>query len=220
MDILQEAREISKQTFFNHVFSTTDDGKAELLNITQYAFIGVVPVVVLNKCIQRFIPEADIEKPTIELLVEIFLQISIMFCGIVIIHRMITYVPTYSGFKYDSINLSNVILGFLVIILSIQSKLGLKTNIIYERVLELWNGTNEDDYKKKHIKRKVRVNETVSQNQHIPSQADKMDESPQHNLPPHPESSTARGNVNPQEEYGLAPQAANGMIGGGFGSLF
>ena len=220
MDILQEAREISKQTFFNHVFSTTDDGKAELLNITQYAFIGVVPVVVLNKCIQRFIPEADIEKPTIELLVEIFLQISIMFCGIIIIHRMITYVPTYSGFKYNSINLSNVILGFLVIILSIQSKLGLKTNIIYERVLEVWNGTNEDDYKKKSIKRKVRVNETVSQNQHIPSQADNMDESPQHNLPPHPESSTARGNVNSQEEYGLVPQAANGMIGGGFGSLF
>ena len=220
MDILQEAREISKQTFFNHVFSTTDDGKAELLNITQYAFIGVVPVVVLNKCIQRFIPEADIEKPTIELLVEIFFQISIMFCGIIIIHRMITYVPTYSGFKYNSINLSNVILGFLVIILSIQSKLGLKTNIIYERVLELWNGTNEDDYQKKSIKRIVRVNETVSQIQHIPSQADNMDESPQHNLPPHPESSTARGNVNSQEEYGLVPQAANGMIGGGFGSLF
>jgi hypothetical protein len=220
MDILQEAREISKPTFFSHVFSTTDDSKAELFNIIQYAFIGVVPVVVLNKCIQRFIPEADIEKPTIELLVEIFLQISIMFCGIVIIHRMITYVPTYSGFKYDSINLSNVILGFLVIILSIQSKLGLKTNIIYERVLELWNGTNEDDYKKKSIKRKVRVNDTVSQNQHIPSQADNMDESPQHNLPPHPESSTARGNVNHQDEYGLAPQAANGMIGGGFGSLF
>lgn len=223
MDILQEAREISKQTFFNHVFSSTDEGKAELLNIIQYAFMGVVPVVILNKCIQRFIPEADIEKPTIELLVEIFLQISVMFCGIILIHRMITYVPTYSGFKYDSINLSNVILAFLVIILSIQSKLGLKTNIIYERVLELWNGTNEDDYKKKNIKRKVRVNDTVQQSKHVPSQADNIDETPQHNLPPHPESSTARGNViksDPHDEPDFGPQAANGMIGGGFGSLF
>ena len=33
----------------------------------------------------------------------------------------------YVGFKYDAINLSNIILGFLVIILSIQSKLGLKS---------------------------------------------------------------------------------------------
>ena len=49
---------------------------------------------------------------------------------------------------------------------------------------------------------------------------DIIDNTWQYNLPPHPESSTARGNVNPQEEYGLAPQAANGMIGGGFGSLF
>ena len=224
MDIIHEAREISKQTFFNHVFSTTDDGKAELLNIVQYAFMGVVPVVILNKCIQRFIPEADIEKPTLELLVEIFLQISVMFCGIIIIHRMITYVPTYSGFKYDAINLSNIILGFLVIILSIQSKLGLKTNIIYERVLDLWNGTSDDDNKKKSVKRKVRVNDTITHNQHVPSQADNMDESQQHNLPPHPESSTGRSNVvksvDIQEDYGFSPQAANGMIGGGFGSLF
>ena len=192
-------------------------------NLTLDTFFLIVIVVILNKCIQRFIPEADIEKPTLELLVEIFLQISVMFCGIIIIHRMITYVPTYSGFKYDSINLSNIILGFLVIILSIQSKLGLKTNIIYERVLDLWNGTNDDNYKKKSVKRKVRVNDTITHNQHVPSQADNIDESPQHNLPPHPESSTGRGNViksEPLDEYGFSPQAANGMVGGGFGSLF
>lgn len=229
MDILQEARETSRQTFFNHVFSTTDDGKAELLNIIQYASLGLVPVVILNKSIQRFIPEADIEKPTIELLLEIFVQITVMFCGIMIIHRMITYVPTYSGFKYDSINLSNVILSFLVLILSIQSKLGLKTNIIYERVLELWNGPNDDEHHKKRLKRKARVNDVIiNQNQHSSSQADDLDESPNKNLLLHPESSTARGTVKPspspapqQDDYvGFSPQPANGMIGGGFGSLF
>jgi hypothetical protein len=223
MDILQEARETTRQTFFNHVFSTTDDGKAELLNIIQYAFLGLVPVVVLNKSIQRFIPEADIEKSTLELLVEIFIQITVMFCGIILIHRMITYVPTYSGFKYDSINLSNVILSFLVLILSIQSKLGLKTNIVYERVLELWNGTSDDENRKRNLKRKVRVNEVVRHNQHIPSQADNLDISTQNTLPPHPESSTAQGTVKiPQgnEPSGFSPQPANGMIGGGFGSLF
>jgi hypothetical protein len=229
MDILQEARETSRQTFFNHVFSTTDDGKAELLNIIQYASLGLVPVVILNKSIQRFIPEADIEKPTIELLLEIFVQITVMFCGIMIIHRMITYVPTYSGFKYDSINLSNVILSFLVLILSIQSKLGLKTNIIYERVLELWNGPNDDEHHKKKLRRKARVNDVIiNQNQHIPSQADDLDEPPHKNLLLHPESSTARGTVKPppspsppQDDYvGFSPQPANGMIGGGFGSLF
>ena len=223
MDILQEAREISRQTFFNHVFSTTDDGKAELLNIIQYAILGLVPVVVLNKSIQRFIPEADVEKPTIELLVEIFVQTSVMFCGIIIIHRMITYVPTYSGFKYDAINLSNVILSFLVIILSIQSKLGLKTNIIYERVLELWNGPSEEENRKKYLKRKVRVNDVVKHNQHVSSQADDLEDLSQKRLPPHPESSTAQGPVKApidDDFTGFSPQPANGMLGGGFGSLF
>ena len=33
--------------------------KAELLNVVQYACLGVIPIVVLNKLIQRFVPEAD-----------------------------------------------------------------------------------------------------------------------------------------------------------------
>jgi hypothetical protein len=77
MDILEEARELSKRTFFTHVFSTTDDGKAELINVVQYAIIGVIPVIILNKLIQRFIPEADLDKSSTELLVEIFLQILV-----------------------------------------------------------------------------------------------------------------------------------------------
>ena len=37
MDILQEAKEINKKTFFNHVFSTTEEGYGELLNVGQYS---------------------------------------------------------------------------------------------------------------------------------------------------------------------------------------
>ena len=67
MDILQEARDINKKSFLSHVFSTTDEGKAEVLNVVQYATLGIIPVVLLNKAIQKFIPEADGEKATLEL---------------------------------------------------------------------------------------------------------------------------------------------------------
>ena len=140
MDILQEARDINKKSLLSHVFSTTEEGKAEILNIAQYATLGILPIVLLNKLVQRFIPEADGEKATLELLVEIFLQIIIMFCGIILIHRTISYFPTYSGFKYDNLTLTNVVLAFLVIVLSIQTKLGIKVNILTDRALELWNG--------------------------------------------------------------------------------
>ena len=225
MDILQEARELSNKSFFTHVFSTTDDGKAEIINVMQYALIGIIPVIVLNKIIQRFIPEADLDKSSLELLVEIFLQILIMFCGIIVIHRVITYIPTYSGFKYETMNFPNIVLAFLVIILSIQCKLGIKTNILYDRVLELWNGTSIDEYKKKIIKRNVRVTESMVQSQHIPSQSDTLDDTPNQQFLSPPESTGARGQGKQHQEddnEGMisGPQPANGILGGGSGSFF
>ena len=66
MEILQESTQ-SSRSFLSHVFSTTEEGKAELLNVVQYAVLALVPVFVLNKLIQRFIPEADLEKSSLEL---------------------------------------------------------------------------------------------------------------------------------------------------------
>jgi len=139
----------SKKTFFTHVFSTTEDGKAEIMNVTQYSLLGVIPIVILNKVIQRFVPEADADKSTVEILVEVLIQLIVMFVGIIIIHRIITYIPTYSEFKYESLTLTNVILAFLILVLSIQTKIGIKVNILVDRVMETWNGSQELTVKKK-----------------------------------------------------------------------
>jgi hypothetical protein len=224
MDILQDSKDI-KKTFFNHVFSTTEEGKAELLNVIQYSVLGVIPIVIMNKLIQRFIPEADIEKSSLELLVELLFQLIVMFCGIVIIHRMITYIPTYSGFKYENLILTNVILAFLVIVLSIQTKVGIKVNILVDRLNDLWNGTSNDGDKKS----KLRVKEQMSN--HSPSQSDFLDDSNIQNgiFPPAPIASKQpstnntydtmiRGGGGGMMEFG--PMAANTVLGGSFGSSF
>ena len=104
MEVLQEASGITKKTFLSHVFSMTEESNAEVLNVIQYSTLGVLPIIVLNKSIQRFIPEADPDSSSIEVLAEIFIQLVIMFVGIIIIHRVITYIPTYSGFKYENFN--------------------------------------------------------------------------------------------------------------------
>jgi len=232
MDILQETHDINKKTFLSHVFSTTEEGKAEVLNVVQYATMGVIPIVILNKLIQRFIPEADAESSTLELLAEILIQLVIMFCGIIVIHRMITYIPTYSGFKYESLTLTNVILAFLIIVLSIQTKLGIKVNILVERALELWNGSPSED-RSANIKKNVRSSQPISQ-QHVPSQADYLD-NPQIQsgmFPPAPVATARQQNApnydhmmrgNNQMDYGMmsmGPMAANGVLGGSFGSAF
>jgi hypothetical protein len=227
MDILQETTEGPKRTFLGHVFSSTQEGKAEFLNVIQYAFMAIVPVVLLNKSIQRFIPEADTEKSPLELLAEIFIQLIVMFCGIIIIHRVITYFPTYSGFKYEHLTLTTVILAFLIIVLSIQTKLGLKVNILVDRLGDLWNGATKD---KASIKNNVRVNKP---DMHSPSQADHLDSSAvqQNIFPPAPVAGTSapkqsydsmiRGS-GMSDDYGsyMGPMAANSVLGGAFGSAF
>jgi hypothetical protein len=222
MEILNETSEHNKKTFLSHVFSTTEEGKAEVLNVVQYSLIAVVPVVILNKLIQRFIPEADPDKSTLELLVEIFIQLIVMFCGIIVIHRVITYLPTYSGFKYESLTLTSVILAFLIIVLSIQTKLGLKVNILYDRLLDLWNGTKSAD-KKDSVKQSVRVSQPVSK--HTPSQADYLDNSQMQPgmFPPTPVATTRQssGSMNMYESMmPMGPAPANGVLGGAFGSAF
>ena len=230
MEVLQEASGITKKTFLSHVFSMTEESNAEVLNVIQYSSLGVLPIIVLNKSIQRFIPEADPDSSSIELLAEIFIQLVIMFVGIIIIHRVITYIPTYSGFKYENLNLTNVILAFLVIVLSIQTKLGLKVNILLDRAMELWNGPTLE--KKEGMKNKMKVSKPVSQ--HSPSQADYLDNSSMQNglFPPAPIATTRQNSVmesydnmmhtggNGPVDMDPGPMAANGLLGGAFGSSF
>jgi hypothetical protein len=217
----------SSNGFFKYVFNFDGDSKGEMINLVQYSVLAIIPVVILNKLIQRFIPEADSDKSTLELLVEIFIQLIVMFCGIIIIHRAIIYAPTYSGFKYDNLVLTNVILAFLILVLSIQTKLGLKVNILVDRVSELWNGPEDA---KGDAKRGVRVKQPMAQ--HSPSQADHLDNShmQQGLFPPAPVSTTSIGGgydtmmrgAPPMQDYQMpsGPVAANGMIGGAFGSFF
>jgi len=223
MDLIQDTTSLSnKKTFFSHVFSSTEEGNAELMNVAQYSVMGIIPVVILNKIVQRFIPDADADKSTLEIAFEIVLQLIIMFCGIVIIHRIITYVPTYSGFKYDSLSLTNVILAFLVVVLSIQTKVGLKVNILFDRAVDLWNGTSSSNDESKVRVKNVRYsnNATVA---HSPSQADYMDHPGVQTdvFPPAPAATSAPRSSGaydmPPMDFG--PMAANSLLGSNFGAF-
>ena len=217
MEVTQETND--KPTFLSHVFSTSDEDKGEMLNVMQYALIGIIPVVILNKLVHRFIPEADPDKSSLELLVEIAIQIVIIFIGIILIHRIITFVPTYSGFKYETLSLTSVVLLFLVIVLSIQSKIGMNSNILVDRTYVLWNGPTEGMADEAPKKKK---------SMHTPSQADMLDNPALQNdlYPPAPiavnrpsnDSQRAPNMMNELSNYG--PAAANGVLGGAFGSAF
>jgi hypothetical protein len=220
--IVTESKSFSHNSFITHVFSTSEESKAEILNVIQYSLTAIIPVVGLNKSIQKFIPEADIENSSVELLAEIFMQIVIMFIGIILIHRFITYFPTYSGYKYENFNLTTVILAFLVIVLSLQTKLGIKVNILSDRLMEMWNGPGEEK-KTSMRKRTGNSQQNHMMPNHTPSQADNLDASnvQQGTFPPAPAVTSSNRSTgqnappshNDYNDFGPAP--ANSLIGGG-----
>ena len=152
----------SKMGFFKHVFSMDDHSKSEISNIIQYAVLAIIPIVLLNKVMQKYVPEAEEEKGSFELLAEIIIQVIVMFMGILLINRIITYIPTYSGVKYPEFSVTYIILAVLMITMSLQTKLGEKVSLLFDRVSELWGGEGDSKKKKKKGQGNVRVSQPIS----------------------------------------------------------
>jgi hypothetical protein len=231
MESLDELSKTSsgKPGFFKHVFNFDEASKAEMLNIVQYGVLALIPVVILNKLMQRYVPEADDEKGSIEISAEVLAQIVAMFLVMLIIHRMVTFVPTYSGEKYVDFSITNIILAMLVIILSLQTKLGEKVSILVDRLVELWEGPK----KVKKGQGNVKVSQPISQNQSAMNQSlssmgstsisalppPQTQQLPDYNQMYQQDSTPLVGAATPGTET-FEPMAANAGGGGAFGSAF
>jgi hypothetical protein len=127
-------------SFVDHVFRLDEQQQGVLLNIVQYTLIGFVPIILMLYLVRTYVPEPDDHKGTLLILAEIIGQILYMFIFIYFVHRLITFIPTYSGYRYSEFNFTTIILGILMILLSIKTKLGEKVQILVERAVELLGG--------------------------------------------------------------------------------
>jgi hypothetical protein len=235
----------SKVGFIKHVFNFDDDSKAEMLNLIQYSLLAIVPIILLNKLSQKYVPEADEEKGSFEILAEVIIQILVIFLGLLLINRIITFVPTYSGVKYPEVSIIYIVLAVLMITLSLQTKLGEKVGILTDRVSELWDGSAKDNKKgstKGKGKGNVKVSQPISGQSQNPMQS-QMDavsqslystpisqlptmsleqKSPDYNAMYQNTNTPMPGAATPGEGFqNLEPMAANEMGGGSaFGSVF
>jgi hypothetical protein len=141
--------DIKKSSFMEHLFNFDGDTKNQLMNIIQYTVLAIIPVILLNKGVSKLIPEVDEERPSYALVSELLGQAVMMFFGMFLIHRFITYFNTYSGTPYAAFHTTNVILLFLVIAASFQTRIGQKTNILIDRLFDLIEGRSSLDEEKK-----------------------------------------------------------------------
>lgn len=179
--------------FFKHVFNFDQDSKNDMLNILQYTFLAIIPIVAINKAMQKYVPEASEDKGSVELTMEIVLQTTLMFLGILFVSRIIDYIPTFSGVSYPEFKVVYIIIAVLMITMSLQTKLGEKVNILTIRLYDAWNGTSSQQ-KKKPVKGgngNVQVSQPIANNQ----------------LPPNPTSPT-------QEAYNMSLGGQNQQVMG------
>lgn len=165
-----------KKNIFAHVFNFDDDTKNTLFNLAQYSALAIIPVVFLNKTIKHMFPDEDEKKGNLEITIEIVGQVLVLIFGLFFIHRIITYVPTFSKTEYPGFNLFSVILIFLVIILSLQTKVGKKTNILFDRLNNYYNGKPkpEEDKQPEEIPEKINAPMPRSIPTHQPSRSDAL----------------------------------------------
>jgi hypothetical protein len=234
------------KSFFKHVLNFDDDSKSDILNIIQYALIAIIPVVILNKSMGKYVPESDDKKGSVEISAEIVIQIIVTFIGLLIIHRIITYIPPYSGSQYPEFHIVYIILAILMITMSLQTKIGEKVSILVERIVELWDGTSEKKTKNgKNVS--VKVSQPIAGQQMMQPPATSYTDGtaisalptndvsygnqntvqaqqlPNYDAMYRQDTTPLVGAANPgmSEGFGFGePMAANSAIGGSFGSAW
>lgn len=200
---------MEEESFFKYVFNFDDTSKSEMLNLVQYSSLAIIPIVILNKCIQKYIPDADENAPSLQIIIEVLIQIFVMMIGLFFIHRIITYVPTYSKLQYPPFHVIYMVLSLLVIILGFQTKIGEKVNILTERIMMYWDG-NKEGYDNENKKNKESKSKSKNSSQ--------ANSNPQ--LPPTTSSQIASTSSSvpidslPSMQTTMEPMAANDAIGG------
>jgi hypothetical protein len=193
----------------------------------------------------KYVPESDDKKGSLEISAEIVIQIIVTFIGLLIIHRIITFIPPYSGTKYPEFHIVYIILAILMITMSLQTKLGEKVSVLVDRIMELWDGTSSDKKKKNGKNGTVKVSQPISgQQMMLPPASTYTDGTAISSLPTNEVTYGSQNTVQAQqlpnydamyrqdttplvgaatpgmsEGFG-EPMAANSMIGGGFGSAW
>ena len=147
-----------------------------MLNLLQYALLAIIPIVIILKAVKYIIPEEDESKGSLEIFAECLGQLILILGLIWFSDKIIRYIPTYSQSEYSKFIPTNFVLPFLIILFTMQTKLGGKVNILCERLADVWHGRTAQPQKGQQQQGGgvVRVSQPLA-GQHQPSQADYLD---------------------------------------------
>ena len=145
-------------SFMSYIFSFSEGEKVELLNMFQYILLAIIPIMLLFKLMNTYLPILDKKKSSIEMTIEVVVQLVVLFSFFFFIHKLILFIPTYTKQPYPTLQFLPVVLPVLFILFSFDKNLSEKVNIVFNRFLVMIGfskenfeecGSSLDDNKKK-----------------------------------------------------------------------
>ena len=186
-------------SFVEHMTNLSSLEKNELLNMTQYILLAIIPLALFLKAMKMYVPEGDDEKNSIEIVIEVVVQSIAIFVIFFFIHKWVVFFPTYSKSPYSNLSLIQIILVVLFLMLCMKNAFSEKVSILLDRGLAAL-GLKEEPRVSEKEKEKAPTN-YVANYQRPPMQA-----------PPPPTPSHPPENYIPQS-YGLSEPVASNEIG-------
>ena len=131
-----------KTNFFKYILDFNDTNKHQLFNMVQYTVLALIPIYLVLKGVKYSIPEEDNSKGSLEIFSECLIQIILIIVAIWFIDRIVRYIPTYTSLPYSSFNSTNFLIPFLILLTTMQTKLGAKMNILFDRLMNMIGNNN------------------------------------------------------------------------------
>jgi hypothetical protein len=141
----QMGGEHSETSFISHMTELNDKDKSSLLNLAQYTVVAILPLIIFIYIMKNYLPKFNEHKGSLEILIEVVLQLVLVILVFWVIHRFILFLSVYSGVAYENINLLNIVLPVIFILFTLDTNVSKKMNLIVNRVL-IYLGFNPEAF--------------------------------------------------------------------------
>ena len=103
------------------------------MNIVQYTLLSIIPVVLFIYFTKKYFPSLEENDSSLYMFTITVIELIFMIIGIFFIDRIINYIPTYSGKYYETINLTTIVVIFVLFMLITETGFKKRTLILLER---------------------------------------------------------------------------------------
>lgn len=190
----------------------TDGEKVELINMFQYIILAIIPILLIVRLMKNYIPPASNIKGSVEIAVELIVQLVILVSFFFLIHKLILFIPTYTKQNYPSIQFFPILLPLLFILFTLDKNMGEKAQLLLERGLVLvginkenFEGADLEEEEKNQAQTNKNVSSQVCGQQMMP---------PQMSNPVMMEPPVRKSDKQQPQQYGIQEPAAANDFGG------